>query len=372
MADAAGTRTRVLVVDDAVVMRRMLTDIIGSDPELEVVGSAPDGKVALARIDQLDPDVVTLDVEMPEMDGLETLVAIRRTRPRLPVIMFSTLTRRGAAATIEALATGASDYVTKPANVGSTTEGIEQIREQLVPRIKALAPRRASGAPAVAAPAPRPAPAGGGSVLSRLRAVDRIDAVLIGTSTGGPNALEAVLSAITEPLPVPVFIVQHMPPNFTALLAERLDRRSGLRVVEAEHGVRVEPGTAYVAPGGCHMEVAGPAGLATVRLTDDPPVHSCRPAVDVLFRSAARVYGAAQLGIVMTGMGRDGTQGCEAIGELGAEVYAQDEATSVVWGMPGFVVGAGLAHRVLPLEEIAPAIAERVARGRALTGGVLR
>lgn len=371
MADAAGTRTRVLVVDDAVVMRRMLTDIIGSDPELEVVGTAPDGRVALARIEQLDPDVVTLDVEMPEMDGLETLVAIRRTRPRLPVIMFSTLTRRGAAATIEALATGASDYVTKPANVGSTTEGIEQIREQLVPRIKALAPRRAPTA-AAAGPAPRPASAAGGSVLSRLRAVDRVDAVLIGTSTGGPNALEAVLSAITEPLPVPVFIVQHMPPNFTALLAERLDRRSGLRVVEAEHGMRIEAGTAYVAPGGRHMEVAGPAALATVRLTDDPPVHSCRPAVDVLFTSAAQVYGAAQLGIVMTGMGRDGTQGCEAIAELGAEVYAQDEATSVVWGMPGFVVGAGLAHRVLPLEEIAQAITERVARGRALTGGVLR
>jgi two-component system chemotaxis response regulator CheB len=368
MAGSAGTRTRVLVVDDAVVMRRMLTDIIGSDPELEVVGTAADGRAALARIEQLDPDVVTLDVEMPEMDGLETLAAIRRTRPRLPVIMFSTLTRRGAAATIDALATGASDYVTKPANVGSTAEGIEQIREQLVPRIKALAPKRA---PATAAAA-TPRPAAGGGVLSRLRAVDRIDAVLIGTSTGGPNALETVLSAITEPLPVPVFIVQHMPPNFTALLAERLDRRSGLRVVEAGHGMRVEAGTAYVAPGGRHLEITGPAGLATVRLTDDPPVHSCRPAVDVLFRSAAQVYGAAQLGIVMTGMGRDGTQGCEAIAELGAEVYAQDEATSVVWGMPGFVVGAGLAHRVLPLEEIAAAITERVARGRALTGGGAR
>jgi two-component system chemotaxis response regulator CheB len=366
MAGGTAPRARVLVVDDAVVMRRMLTDIIGSDPELEVVGTAPNGKVALARIEQLDPDVVTLDIEMPEMDGIETLAAIRKIRPRLPVIMFSTLTRRGAAATIDALANGASDYVTKPANVGSTAEGIEQIREQLVPRIKALALRTAP------APTLRHAPVGGTSVLSRLQAVERIDAVLIGTSTGGPNALEVVLSAITEPLPVPVLIVQHMPPNFTALLAERLDRSSAMRVVEAAHGLRVEDGTAYVAPGGHHMEVVGPAGLATIVLTDDPPVHSCRPAVDVLFTSAAQVYGAAQLGIVMTGMGRDGTRGCEAISERGAEVYVQDEATSVVWGMPGFVVGAGLAHRVLPLEEIALAITERVARGRALTGGASR
>jgi two-component system chemotaxis response regulator CheB len=350
---------KVLTVDDAVVVRKILTEVIGADPGLEVVGTAPNGKLALSRIEQLEPDIVTLDVEMPEMDGIETLKAIRQLRPSLPVVMFSTLTARGAETTLEALASGATDYVAKPANVGSTTEAIEAIRSELVPLLRALGNgetrlRRGGSA------ATQPAAAQPAEYTTRAQSGKRIEAVIIGSSTGGPVALETVLGALSSPLPVPVVVVQHMPPTFTAMLADRLNRRTVSTVVEASEGQVLRPGTVYIAPGGLHLELLDRPDGTVVRLYDDEPINSCKPAVDPLFTSAAKVWGSRQLGLILTGMGKDGLEGCRALAAREADVYAQDEATSVVWGMPGYVTEAGLSTRVLPLDEIAPALIERV------------
>ena len=341
---------RVLVVDDAVVIRRILTEVLNRDPEIEVVGTAANGKIAMGKIEQLKPDIITLDVEMPEMDGLETLHAIRATNRTLPVIMFSTLTSRGATTTLEALSSGATDYVTKPSNVGCTTEAIEQIEAELIPRLRVL------GAKPGSLRTRRPSSA----ASTRSRTDRRIDAVVIGSSTGGPVALETVLTSLERPLAVPVLVVQHMPPTFTAMLAERLDRKGVSTVVEATEGMVPEAGTIYIAPGGRHMMVASAGTGAVIRLTDDPPVNSVRPAVDPLFRSSAEVWGPNQLGVILTGMGQDGLEGCRALAAVNAEVYAQDEFTSVVWGMPGCVTEAGLATKILPLDAVGPGIAERV------------
>ncbi len=395
-------KVRVMVVDDSVVVRRLLCDIISADPALEVVGTAENGARALARLPQFDPDLITLDIEMPELDGLDTLVAVRKRFPRLPVIMFSTLTARGATATIDALTRGASDYVTKPSNVGSLAEGRQAIRDQLIPKIKSLCPRGPSGSAGarppvpVAAPSgvrtlppvsPVPAPSGirtlpagawavpvpsGVRTLppapSGVRALPlssrtgswRVDAVVIGVSTGGPNALAHLLPALPADLPVPVLIVQHMPPMFTALLAERLAKVSRLPVREAAGGERLGPRQAWVAPGGFHLELALGAPGWNLRLQTGASENSCRPAADVLFRSAVGAYGAGVLGVVLTGMGQDGTKGCEAIRAAGGQVLAQDEATSVVWGMPGSVARAGLADKVLPLDQLAAEVVRRV------------
>jgi two-component system chemotaxis response regulator CheB len=384
-------KIRVLVVDDSVVVRRLLCDAIAGDPELEVAGTAENGVRALERIDALNPDLVTLDVEMPEMDGLETLSAVRKKFPRLPVIMFSTLTHRGTSATIEALTRGASDYVTKPSNVGSITEGRQTIRDQLVPKIKSLCPRFGLRPPTadlspsgshILAPPPQPAllPPRAVQPLSGLRPAAvvaaaaarpapartprRIDAVVIGVSTGGPNALVRMLPALPAQLPVPVLIVQHMPPVFTALLAERLAKLTPFPVREAAGGERLGPRQGWVAPGGHHLAVAAEFPGWGLRLQSGAPENSCRPAADVLFRSAAAAFGPGVLAVVMTGMGQDGQAGCEAVRAAGGQVIVQDEATSVVWGMPGSVVRAGLADRVLPLDQIAGEIARRVSVGR--------
>ena len=397
-------RTRVLVVDDAVVVRRMLTDVLSAEADIEVSGVAANGRIALQKIAQGLPDVVTLDVEMPEMDGLETLREIRKTWPKLPVIMFSTLTERGAAATLDALALGASDYVTKPANVGSVTAAIAKIREELVPKVRALAgvppppgsgtapapaskpatPSTAPGASAAsgatgAAGAPggksltgmtwasaalasggaRPVQSFGATPAAARTGSERPAIVAIGVSTGGPNALAALVPALPGDFPVPVVIVQHMPPMFTRLLAERLNTQSKLTVVEGQAGMVVQAGTVYIAPGDFHMELQASGTSVLVRLVQTPPENSCRPAVDVLFRSVARTYGARVLGVILTGMGQDGLRGCEVIHEAGGRVVVQDEATSIVWGMPGFVARAGLAEKVLPLDTIAAEIVRR-------------
>jgi len=346
-------KIRVLIVDDAVVVRRILTDALSSDPELEVV-SAANGRIALAKLTQVNPDVVTMDVEMPELDGLATLRELRKTHPKLPVIMFSTLTERGAGATLDALAAGASDYVTKPANVGSVATAIGRIKGELIPKIKALCGRDAAPA-APAAPAPprliRPpvgaVPAG-------------VDVVAIGVSTGGPNALSAMLPQLPADLPVPVVIVQHMPPLFTKLLADRLRGQCGIDVVEGAAGMPLRAGQAVVAPGGMHMFVERSGGCVRIGTNADPPENSCRPAVDVLFRSVGRAYGPRVLGVILTGMGSDGLRGCECLRDAGGQVVVQDEATSVVWGMPGYVARAGLADRVLPLGSVASEIVRRV------------
>ena len=355
-------KIRILVVDDSVVIRRMVSDALAADPELEVAGSAANGHIALSKIPQVNPDLLTLDIEMPEMDGLEALRELRKTYTKLPVIMFSTLTERGASATLDALALGANDYVTKPSNVGSASVALERIREELIPKIKALC--RVSPPPAIALPKPAAAP----RVFPKIEARGvgaPAEIVAIGVSTGGPNALAEVIPQLPASLPVPVVIVQHMPPIFTKLLAERLAAKSQIRVEEGRPGERLEPGRAWVAPGDFHMAVERKGSGVQLVTHRQPPENSCRPAVDVLFRSVAEAYGPRALGVVMTGMGQDGLRGSERIREAGGRVLAQDEATSVVWGMPGFVAHAGLAEKVLPLSQIAAEIVLRVSEPRA-------
>jgi two-component system chemotaxis response regulator CheB len=346
---------RILVVDDSVVIRRLLSDTLSGDRALEVVGTANDGRIALAKISLLKPDLITLDVEMPVMDGLEALAAIRKLYPKLPVIMFSTLTERGAAATVDALSLGASDYATKP-NTGSPTVAVERIRIELIPKIKALC----GIAPLKLLPLPAARPA----LKVRLRSNPRIEIVAIGTSTGGPNALAEVLPRIPNDFPVLIVVVQHMPPIFTRLLAERLASHSAIPVEEGRAGAILSPGHAWIAPGNFHMKVKRAGMDWRLNLNQGPKENSCRPAVDVLFRSVAAAYGANVLGVVMTGMGSDGVLGAQDIRDAGGDVIIQDEASSVVWGMPGLVHGSGLSDAAYPLDRLAAEITRRVLQSR--------
>ncbi len=352
-------RIRVLVVDDSAVVRRLVTDVLADEPDIEVAGTAGDGRAGLERVAAISPDVVVLDVEMPVLDGLATLRELRQRHPRLPVIMFSTLTARGAAATLDALAAGANDYVTKPTHARVLGDALESVRSSLVPLIRTwgrIGASRQAAAASAAKSASRPAVA-----APRARA-DAVEAVLIGSSTGGPNALSEVVPALPADLPVPVLVVQHMPTVFTKLLADRLDERSNLTVVETDGGMVVERGHVYVAQGGMHSVVRRRGPEVVVELDDSPPENSCKPAVDVLFRSAARVWGGSVLVVMLTGMGQDGLLGTGPLHAAGATVIVQDEASCVVWGMPGALAREGLAHEILPLDQIAAAITARVAR----------
>ena len=361
-------KIRVLVVDDSVVIRRLVSDILAGDPALDVVGVAANGKIALERIPQVNPDVVTLDIEMPIMDGIETLAEIRKQFKDLPVIMFSTLTERGAAVTLDALSMGASDYVTKPANVGSTTAGMARVREEIIPKIKALCRR---GVREVLPSSPVRMPAAAKCVpLAPLAAPKTIEVVGVGVSTGGPNALAEIIPSFPADFPVPIVIVQHMPPVFTKLLAERLNSKAHLQVEEAADGITLRPGFVWIAPGDYHMTVEPNRRGHCLRLHQGAPENSCRPAVDVLFRSLAQCFAGATLATVLTGMGQDGLRGCELVHAAGGQILAQDEASSVVWGMPGFVAKAGLAQRVLPLKQVVNEIVQRVDRGRRTTAAV--
>ncbi|WP_449386374.1 protein-glutamate methylesterase/protein-glutamine glutaminase [Cellulomonas soli] len=380
------TRIRVLVVDDSVVVRRLVTDSLSRDPQIEVVGVAANGKLAQSKVEQLAPDLVTMDVEMPEMNGIEAVRALRRAGHTMPIIMFSTLTERGAEATLDALVAGASDYVTKPANVGSVQESMAQVAGNLLPKIKALVASPAAGGRArgalgagpvggpaagarsagALAPAPVRAPR---AVVTRPEPpVHPLRLAILGSSTGGPEALSKLFTALNKPLPVPLLITQHMPPVFTRQLAARLDRLGPALVHEAGDGVPLQNGHVYIAPGDRHLEVRRVGAALQTQLTDGPPVNYCRPSVDVLFRSAVRACGGDLLAVVLTGMGADGRTGCEDVVSAGGLVIVQDEPTSVVWGMPGAVATAGLAHRVLPLGDIAPTV-ERVLHGAAVGAG---
>lgn len=352
------TPVRVLVVDDSVVIRRLVSETLGRDPRVEVVGTASNGRLALARVDQLAPDAVTMDVEMPEMDGIEAVRALRRAGHRMPVIMFSTLTERGAAATLDALSAGATDYVAKPTGGLSVTDSLQRVAEELIPKLLALtgaATRRGAVAthPDTAGPATRIAP---GAALP----VHPVRLVVVGSSTGGPEALSRFVGGLTAPPPVPVLVVQHMPPVFTRQLAARLDRLGPATVVEAASGDPLVPGTIAIAPGDHHLVVRPRTAGFAAGLQDGPPVNFCRPSVDVLFSSAVEAVGGEIVGIVMTGMGADGRTGAGQIVAAGGTVMVQDEATSVVWGMPGAVATAGFAHRVLPLGELAGALEARL------------
>ena len=363
------SRISVLVVDDSFVVRRLVSDVLNGEEDIEVVGTAPNGRIALAKIPQLNPDLVTLDIEMPEMDGLETLRRLRADYPRLPVVMFSTLTERGAAASLDALELGAQDYVTKPANVGSVQASMQSVREQLAPKIRSLVGVRERPAvppvvPAAVAGAVAGAATRGSAVAEpphRAAGDRRPEVVVIGVSTGGPDALAVVLSALPSTLALPVLVVQHMPRMFTRLLAERLDDKCAVAVAEAKDGDAVLPGRVLLAPGDFHLQVRRTGSGVITALDQGTPENYCRPAVDVLFRSAAAAYAGHCLGVVLTGMGSDGMRGSQALVDAGGEVIAQDEATSVVWGMPGAVVAAGLATEVLPLAAVAEAIARRAA-----------
>ena len=353
-----GERVRVMVVDDSVVIRRLVVQALEQDPLLEVVGTASNGAIGLQRISQLNPDVITLDIEMPDMDGLEMLRRVRREYPKLRVIMFSTLTERGGAKTLEALTLGADDYVAKVSNEGSLDRSMSRLREEMIPKIKQFF-RKAPEVRAMALPQPASTLAtsqSAHSVSPLWSAKVQPAVVVIGVSTGGPTALGTILPEIPADFPLPILVVQHMPPLFTRLLAERLNSTCQLPVAEARQGCSVEPGEILIAPGDFHMRVARNGDGVKVCLDQSPRQNSCRPAVDALFASTGEVYGGAALAVILTGMGQDGLRGVEILRARGATVLAQDEASSVVWGMPGAVVNAGFADCVLSLNEVVPEI----------------
>jgi two-component system chemotaxis response regulator CheB len=365
---------RVLVVDDSVVVRRLVSDALSSDPDIEVVGTASNGRLALTKLSQVAPDLVTLDIEMPEMDGISALRQLRADGHRLPVIMFSTLTERGASATLDALEAGASDYVTKPSNSGSIGESLEQVRSSLVPKIKALVPPSARSGGARTPAAPR-LPLGSAVAARQVTSVRDTTPVsraprtarhtpfrvlAIGCSTGGPEALSTLLGLLPHDLRVPVVVVQHMPPVFTRQFAARLDRNTAFTVVEAQGGERLHPGLVVLAPGDYHLRLNRVGDQVLTTIDQGVPENFCRPAVDVLFRSAAQVYGPDVLATVLTGMGSDGRRGSQDVVAAGGSVLVQDERSSVVWGMPGSVVEVGAAEEVLALPDLAAALVRRV------------
>lgn len=394
--DAAdrGRVTRVLVVDDSAVMRRVLRTVIEETADLVVVGAACDGVEALGLLAEADPDVVVLDVEMPRMDGLAALGHLRGLRPWMPVVMFSSLTEQGASATLTALSRGAADFVTKPAT-GSIGDSLDRVRGELVPMLRALgatvrrpvpaevAPAGEGGRPSTLPPGPAashatsvitvttttrasaPAAALAGASLAPRRAAPglpaRAELVVVASSTGGPDALTRLLGALPAGFAAPILIAQHVPPIFSAQLADRLDRLSSLTVLEAEDGERPRPGHVYIAPGDHHLRVHSGSGVVRLLLDQEPKENFCRPSADPLFRTAAAAYGPRLLGLVLTGMGSDGLRGAEAVVGAGGRVIAQDAESSVVWGMPGAVVAAGLADTVLSLDAIPAALVGRVA-----------
>lgn len=346
----------VLVVDDSALVRRLVSSVLNDAAGVRVIGTAADGETALRKVDELCPDLVTLDIGMPVMDGLTALRELRRRHRSLPVIMISTLTHRGAAATLDSLAAGASDYVTKPSNGASLADSLAELRDQLIPRVLALGGRRA----VAAAPAAVTGPGARMPAARQTRSAAQLQVVAVGSSTGGPEALSRLFAALPERPTVPLVLVQHMPVVFTTMLAGRLDRLGPATVVEAGDGQRLEAGVAYLAPGGRHLEIHRRGSGCYTRLHDGEPENYSRPSVDVLFRSVAAVYPGSALAIMLTGMGRDGCRGTELIAATGSLVVAQDESSSVVWGMPGAVTEAGVADAVLPLDAIAPYVAERL------------
>ncbi len=348
------SKKRVLLVDDAVVIRRALSMAIDQDRDLEVVGTAVNGRVALAKFPLLKPDIVLLDIEMPEMDGLETVRELRKIDRRVPIIMFSTLSEHGASVTLEALSLGATDYLTKPSNANMAAT-LEAISKELIPKIRALCHLPDAQA-CVSLPPQPPAVTARTATAQRPRLLAPVQIVAIGVSTGGPDALAHVLSALPSDFPVPVVIAQHMPPIFTSLLAARLSAKSSLPVRECVSGEKLSAGRVVIAPGDFHMTVNRENGAIVLRTHQGPKENFCRPSVDILLQSVGRIYGGRALAVILTGMGQDGLKGCETLRGLGARMYVQDQASSVVWGMPGLIARAGLADKILPLDLIAAEI----------------
>jgi two-component system chemotaxis response regulator CheB len=344
-----------MIVDDSAVVRGLFTRWMASEPDFELVGSATDGAQAVARIAEMNPDVVVLDIEMPVMSGIEALPKLLAARPGVRIVMASTLSHRGAAVTVRALELGAADYIGKPES--SRIGGAEAYRAELLEKLRALGARAAGARALTPAQAPRPVAAAAKSGLRPLPpALKRPGILCIGASTGGPQSLREFFIALNGAWTAPIVLVQHMPPTFTAILAEQLGKASPLASVEAMHGMPLQPGRIHVAPGDHHMTIRREGAGYVLALDQSPAVNYCRPAVDPLFRSVAELYGDRALAVVLTGMGHDGRDGARALVEQGSVVLAQDEASSVVWGMPGAVAGAGLASMLSPVSGLAQAV----------------
>lgn len=365
---------RVAVVDDSAVVRGLVARWVDEDPDLEVVGRFANGQLAVNSIAQSAPDVAVLDIEMPVMDGMTALPLMLEAQPELQVIMASTLTRRNAEVSLRALSLGAVDYIPKPeGNSGVTTS--KDFRKELIRKIKAVGQSRmrararaeARRAPdRVAQPAAKTAPVEAATEI-KLRPASRVTPriLVVGSSTGGPQALARLMEGIGPAIRgVPVLVTQHMPATFTSILAEHLGRSADCESKEGELGEVIKPGVIYVAPGGKHMRLKHGASEPTIEIYDGPEVHFCKPAVDPMFESAAKIYRSATLGVVLTGMGHDGAAGATLIADQGGTILAQDEATSVVWGMPGATAHAGACAAVLPLDDIAPKVSNLLRGGR--------
>jgi two-component system chemotaxis response regulator CheB len=350
---------RVLVVDDSVVMRQLITRMLTGEPDFDVVGTARNGNDAVKKTEQLKPNLITLDIEMPELDGLGALRIIKQRFPEIRVIMCSSLTECGAAVTMDALLAGADDYVTKAYSGEMAESAYNALKDSLIGKIRQLFRKRELASKGRTIPALRPdipAAAPFQSSLVCLQSKPTPKVLAIGVSTGGPAALAEIVPMIPADFSLPIAIVQHMPPLFTQLLAERLTKISNLSVVEAKQGTRMQIGQAIVAPGNYHMRMVRRESDIRVELNQESHENSCRPAVDVLFRSIAEASGGSAIAVILTGMGQDGLLGVRVLKDLGASVIVQDSQTSVVWGMPGAVANAKLADMVLPLKEIVPAI----------------
>lgn len=358
---------KVLLIDDSSLIRRLLGRVLNQDPLIEIVGEAENGEVGVEMARDLQPQVIILDIEMPVMNGMEALPLLKKVAPRARIIMFSTLTESGARATLEALNAGADDYVTKPSNTGSFAETAGQINKQLAPMIKALSAssiRYPSLPPQAVAKKAEAKPKTVDHSWLTVTSDGAPEIVVVGVSTGGPQALQTFVPALPADLRTPVLIVQHMPAMFTRLLAERLDALSPLKVGEAKNGQVIKAGEVWFAPGGEHMYVSRQGDDLVLTTDTAPPVNECRPAVDPLFESAVQCFGSRVLGVVLTGMGNDGLAGAAAIKQVDGLVIAQDQDTSVVWGMPGVVAKADLADQVLPLAEIAPTVVSILSSAR--------
>jgi two-component system chemotaxis response regulator CheB len=362
---------RILVVDDSALYRTLVRNVLRDIPGVEVVGVAIDGKDALAKLDQFQPDLLTLDVQMPESNGLEVLRAMKGRKSRARAIMLSSLTSQGAQTTTDALLAGAFDFIHKPSSTDAKANR-DALHRQLTEKLSILMASQSQLPPAAAltraianastkastnaTPAP-PAIPNSPEIATKA---ERIDAVVIGTSTGGPVALREVIPKLPGELGVPVFVVQHMPPGYTHSLAQRICEASQLQVIEGAMGQEARPNTVYIAPGGKHLQLVRTGERVRIETNEDPPEHNCRPAVDVLFRSAASAYEGHVLAVVLTGMGRDGAEGCRAIKRRGGTVFAQHPDGCVVYGMPKAVIDEQLADRVIPLDRIASWIVREV------------
>jgi len=366
----AGDPYRVMVVDDSAVIRGLLTRALEKDPTIKVAASVGNGEAAIKALERHDIDVVILDIEMPVMDGLTALPKLLAAKPGIRIIMASTLTRKNAEVSLRALQAGAADYLPKPTSTSELT-GADAFRRELLEKVKALAKAarparpatsRAVGQAAAIGAVVRP-PARTISLRKASAALPRI--IAIGSSTGGPQALLEVLRDMAASVKLPILITQHMPATFTTLLAEHIERATGVPCAEGRDGEAVSAGRIYLAPGNYHMTVERAAVGSVIRLNQDQPENFCRPSVDPMLRSLAPIYGSALLTLILTGMGSDGQKGAAEVVAAGGTVIAQDEATSVVWGMPGAVATSGLCSAVLPIKEIGPSVRKLVMRSAA-------